>query len=385
MHRIAMFFKDLLQFLILLGILLMPFKWHLFSFHTDVINFLFFPIVRSVAGLLGIQLTLTDLSSDSTGLYIHAGIIFLIAIITSLYTATRMDDARRSKITGIIRTIASYYLALLLLKYGLDKFMKSQFYLPEPNILFTPLGKLDKDILFWSAMGSSYSYNVFMGIAEVIPALLLIIPRTRQIGALIATGVFLNIFAINLSFDISVKIFSFFLLLISFNLAIPIFKRLVNQKLEPIKKPNAFVKWRKPFHRQIVLSFLLVLIFTESLYPLTIAQNWNDDVADRPYLHGAYESVDKQSAIKRVFVHRDGYLVFQDQSDNFTDLKLDIDQVGRKFKVQDYDQHQTAIPYQWDNRSGHLTLHIAGQNLEFSSIDWKRLPLLKQQFHWTVD
>jgi len=38
----------------------------------------------------------------------------------------------------------------MLLNYGTDKLFLEQFYKPDANILFTPLGFLDSDILFWS-------------------------------------------------------------------------------------------------------------------------------------------------------------------------------------------------------------------------------------------
>lgn len=385
METTRSFLKDLFQNFLLLGILFFPFKWNLFGFHSEMINFLFFPLVRNLADALGIKLLLTDLSSDSKGLYLLMGILFLLAFISTFWIRYRSSESARRKFDAAVRTIISYFLALIILKYGLDKFMKTQFYLPEPNILYTPLGKLDKDILYWSTMGSSYTYNLFMGFAEIIPGLLLLIPRTRPLGALIAIGVLLNVLAINLSFDVSVKLFSFFLLMTAIFLAMPILRRILQTDGSLIRNSNDAPQNSYSPTIKIVLAVTLILIFAETLYPLFSTQTWNDDHAARPFLHGAYEAVDKNAEIKRIFVHRDGYLILQDQQENFTDLKLHIDQAKQTFQLQDYDLHQTTVPYSWNAGTGLLTLKIAGEDSEFRTTEWKELPLLKDQFHWTVD
>jgi hypothetical protein len=110
-----------------------------------------------------------------------------------------------------IRPIIRYYLALILFIYGFSKVFKAQFYLPEPNLLFTTLGNLDKDILFWSTIGSSRSYSIFLGIIEIIPAMLLLFRKTSFIGSLIATGVLLHVVAINLLFYFCENLFTFFI------------------------------------------------------------------------------------------------------------------------------------------------------------------------------
>ena len=50
--------------------------------------------------------------------------------------------------------------------YGVQKLLMQQFFTPEANTLYTPLGRLDKDILFWTTMGLSRGYNIFLGVVE---------------------------------------------------------------------------------------------------------------------------------------------------------------------------------------------------------------------------
>ena len=116
--------------------------------------------------------------------------------------------------------------SFFLFVYGFNKVFKIQFYIPEPNTLYTPLGQLSKDILFWSSMGSSHSYNLFMGLVEILPALFLLFRRTRMLGAVISFTVLLNVLMINFGFDISVKILSSFLLFLSLVILAPYAKKL---------------------------------------------------------------------------------------------------------------------------------------------------------------
>ncbi len=143
------------------------------------------------------------IASDSVGMYIHVFNCLVIAFVFAfLYATFNKRDVQYPKINYWFQVFISYYLALQLLKYGFDKVFKAQFYLPEPNTLFTPLANLTPDILYWSAMGTSRFYSVFMGLLEIIPAILLLFKPTRVIGAMIASLVLLNVVMINFGFAI---------------------------------------------------------------------------------------------------------------------------------------------------------------------------------------
>jgi hypothetical protein len=75
-------------------------------------------------------------------------------------------------------------------------------------------------------MAYSQGYQFFGGLAEVIGGLLLLFRRITTLGALICAGVLANIFALNVFYDVPVKIYSFLLLLMSFYLLYEDFRRL---------------------------------------------------------------------------------------------------------------------------------------------------------------
>ena len=375
--------------------------WNLFPFHSQINSFVFGSILKQIAFSINTEIVLFDFSSDSKGLYFLLSFLAILSVILTPFLLRFFSQNQLEKFKTYIVLIATYYFAVILMKYGFDKVFKAQFYLPEPNILYTPFGNLDKDILFWSTMGTSYSYNLFMGFMEIIPAILILFNRTRQIGLLISLGVLINVFAINLSFDISVKLLSGFLLLINFFLLIPTFKVVWNVLV--LKKQSGLIESTGLINSKstkiILKAILICILILESLFPYLNSGNFNDDFAKRPFLHGAYQvqeftkngkKLDCYSTpLKRIFIHRDGYLIFQNQQDEMTDYKLDINQIKNSFILTDYELNKTNMNYTYLKKDGLLMLSTKINKIEIiiktKTINWQKLPALQKQFHWTVD
>jgi hypothetical protein len=260
------------------------------------------------------------------------------------------------------------------MRYGANKLFKWQFYSPEPNILYTRFGKLDHDIRYWSTMGTSYSYSVFMGIAEIIPAILLLIPKTRLVGLLISVGVFTNVLAVNIGFDIEVKGLSSFLLLLSLIGLIPYRKRLAvifgNSNTDKIP-PLSFNVENTPFWKRFIQTLGIVFIFSETLYPYIQSNNWNDDLAPRPLLHGAYKSISHTSerpTYNYVFFHRKGYLILQDSAENNIDFNMQVFQKQHTIILTDYKQGQKRIRYQLTKKNTLTLFELTKKPLVFQKL-----------------
>lgn len=99
---------------------------------------------------------------------------------------------------------------------------------PNNSMLATPLGDLLPMRLSWMFMGYSTPYQVFSGAMEVLAGILLLFRRTATFGAVVATGVFINVMMMNLSYDIPVKIFSMRLVLMCFFLLAHEYKRILS-------------------------------------------------------------------------------------------------------------------------------------------------------------
>lgn len=378
---------------VLFGILFVPFSWNIFSFQSTITEFLFAFFVEIILKATDSHWVLMDFSSDSKSLYVLLCFLMIISLIPTIIVL-KLNETFRAKMIASIASIASIYLSFILFKYGFDKLFKTQFYLPEPNLLYTPLGNLDKDILFWSTMGSSYSYNIFMGCMEILPAILLLFQRTRILGAFIASGIMINVVAINFSFDISVKLFSSFLLLlalfISWKGIRQIFELFILKKnVKPAISSANFSQYKNYYW---IKSLVVLFVLAEALFPYLNSGYFNDDEDKRPFLHGAYEVLKDannhyEASIKKVFIHRDGYLIFQDKKDQMTDYKLSVDQNKQKMHLTDYNGKTIILSYSLKEKI--LILRDFDQDKSISikakMLDWRELPLLQGAFHWCVD
>lgn len=403
MKKFGVFAYHVLLFFTLLGVFFLPFSFRYLHVQSVVTKFLFEDLILFIAAHLeNVYVANPAVSSDSTTLYLLFGILFFAALIlVSAGSFLVFWKIHQSLIVKIIQLILTYYLAIILLKYGFDKIFKAQFYLPEPNTLYTPLGMLDKDILYWSTMGSSYSYNVFMGAMEVIPALMLLYHKTRTLGLFILLGVLINIVGVNFSFDISVKLFSSFLLLINLLLLVPSFKSLVQffvlnkATLLPSLAGKELISSNRI--RLFFKSIIIIFFFTESLLPYIQSGQYNDDNAPKNYLHGAYQiaaseidttqEVSENLGIKRIFIHRHNYLIFQYEDDEMEDFSLEINPSQKQFILTSYDGEIITLEYSYleDSKSLELRSKELGWTIYFKAVDWRELPLLQPLFHWTVD
>ena len=124
--------------------------------------------------------------------------------------------------------VLRFTLAAIMFLYGFDKVFPLQFHSITRLDLMQPLGDLNHYNLMWRFMAASKPYTIFSGSLEVLGGILLLVPRLANLGALICAAVLSNVFALNVAYNVNVKLFSFNLLLIALFLAAPEFPRLVN-------------------------------------------------------------------------------------------------------------------------------------------------------------
>lgn len=398
--------KQLVSFFLLLCIFFIPFPFNLVSFQLPVTDMIFGKLIAWLSSnIFGIQLVTTKVYSDSISMYLLVLILFILSIVLVLFMYFFKRSIRQwNTFYKIAYSICCYYLALQLLKYGFGKVFKEQFYLPEPNTLYTPIGQVSKDLLYWSTIGTSYSYNIFTGLIEVLAGALLFFNRTRLLGLLVSFLVLVQIIAVNFSFDISVKLYSLFLFLLNIYLLVPYFPKLyyffwLHQQLPEQSVQEKIVKWKYPFVNVFGKCLIMGLILLEVLYPFIKTNNYNDDLVERPYLHGAYEVEQvisgsdtipvTSSPVKRFFIHRNGYIIFQNQQDEMQDYKLTYDTMMHQLLLQDYQLRNTKLNYLYHQQDNILTLQYFKLGKEYQLVGkelaWKRLPVLRKDFHWISD
>jgi hypothetical protein len=94
--------------------------------------------------------------------------------------------------------------------------------------MLEPYGHFSLMAVLWSKIGSSTAYEIFTGCAELLAAILLMIPGLSTLGALIAIPVTFQIWMLNMTYDVPVKLFSLHLLAMSGLLILPDLRRLLS-------------------------------------------------------------------------------------------------------------------------------------------------------------
>src|SRR6185436_7201573 len=139
--------------------------------------------------------------------------LVVAAAVCVIWTALDRKRTNYERPAFWLRMIVRYYIATAALSYGIIKLFRLQMPFPSMSQLATPLGDLLPMRFSWLFIGYSAPYQFFSGTMETLAGLLLLYRRTVTAGLLAATGAFLNVLMINLSYDVPVKLYASHLLL----------------------------------------------------------------------------------------------------------------------------------------------------------------------------
>lgn len=301
----------------------------------------------------------------------------------------------------ILRTGARYFLIGVMLSYGLAKLFKTQFYVPEPNTLYTKLGDLPRDLLFWSTMGTSHAYSVVTGFIEVAVALLLMWRRTSLVGALLGLAVMGNVLLLDLCFDISVKVFAGLLCLLSLTVLAPELPRL--WRVLRGQAVGASALWAPDWGRRRGLyaglkGLVVFLLVFDALGPFVQAGIWNGDNSPRRPFHGAWEvetfvrngdtlppDLRETTRWRRVFVHRQGYWIVQGMDETMRDYPMELDTATRRLEYLDPLSGDFGV-FDYQAASGTWELwgleNADSVRVSLRELDWRGMAVLRGEFHW---
>ncbi len=154
-------------------------------------------------------------------------VLVIASATTAIWTIVRPRDSGRT--SDYLRVYLRYTLGAVLLTYGSMKL--SQFPPPFWSVLNKSFGEETPMGLLWTFIGASTGYTVCIGLLEALSGTLLLFRRTTLLGACLAFGLTLNIFLLNVFYDVPVKLFSLHLMLASLTLLAPDFGRLTGMFL----------------------------------------------------------------------------------------------------------------------------------------------------------
>lgn len=228
------------------------------------------------------QMLGTEVSLHSTGSgdrahdYLRMGMSILLSLVIALIWHLRRGPAIADRSARWLHVWARWWLALRILPYAFIKMQGQQFMALTPSELLLPLSEVTPMHLAWSFYGLSPAYQCLLGLAELVPAILILHRRTALPGLLIMGGVLSNVFALNLFFDIPVKLSSGHNLLATLLLLIPYRNRLLALFQSEIQIPNPQLrvvprKWSQPRWNKLtfIVGTLSVLGCAVSTYAQT--------------------------------------------------------------------------------------------------------------------
>lgn len=318
------------------------------------------------------DLTLPGGSGDTTFSYIQVFTQVVLAFCATIIWS--IADRKRSNYTilfSYLLVYIRYFLALTLLSYGFSKLFTNQFSSLSLFDLITPYGNSSPMGLMWNFMEYSDTYTIFAGLSEVIGGLFLLFRRTAVLGALVSFGVMLNVFVMNMSYDIPVKLFSAHLLFIALFLLIPHYKNIFNffiknQPTQPIVIAPYFHRKRQNIIGYIIKGIFLLYIGFTSINNQMSSQKLYGKKAPKPELYGIYE-------VKQFIVNKDTLAPLTTDSSRWKRLIIDkrnggiekmdeklvylqheLDSVSRKLKLIPYNADQYLFDYKFEANILHL-------------------------------
>jgi uncharacterized membrane protein YphA (DoxX/SURF4 family) len=160
--------------------------------------------------------------------YVTAFCLLMLAtaatVVWSLLDRSRENYAELHK---WFRLFVRFALAGQLIFYGISKVLPVQMSFPSLARLLQPVGTLSPMGVLWTHMGASPAYEIFTGCAELAGGLLLILPRTATLGALIGLAAMIQVFALNMTYDVPAKMLALHTMLLACFFLAPDVPRLV--------------------------------------------------------------------------------------------------------------------------------------------------------------
>lgn len=235
-------------------------------------------------------------SGDKTKDYVAFFIQLLFASIATIIWSI-LDRKRLSynKLFYWFIVLCRYYLAFTMFGYGFAKVFKLQMGALSLGQLVQPIGEQSPMGMAWNFVGFSDLYCRFSGWAEVVSGILLVFSRTAILGGIVSFVVLFHVMLLNFSFDIPVKIYSTFLVIISLCILSPYYKRIFgvffSSKFVNTQEQESVFKKVWQHRTALVFKYLVVIYVFGTSYYNNYAQSLEyGEKAPKPPLYGIYET-----------------------------------------------------------------------------------------------
>jgi len=345
-------------------------------------------------------------SGDRAFDWTFAFCVFAAALLaTAVWTILDRKRMNYIALNKWFRLFIRFSLGAVLVSYGLVKLVPLQMPYPFLTRLVEPYGDFSPMGALWYSIGASPAYEMFAGSAETLAGFLLFFPRTAMLGALIGLADAVNIFALNMNYDVPVKLFSFHLILLCLLLLAPDFPRLARslfsrEAVGPTRDPDSF---QKPCANRVAFwfeaAFGMALILANTYHAQTrwyrsgggaakspLYGIWN---VDRSVIDGKLHEplLSDRERWKRVIFDQPARMTLQRMDDTFVnyDVKIDTSSGSVLFTRRDDKDASSGLKFE-QAAPGQMTLQGKLDGHEFSAqlrlLDRDSFLLVNRRFHW---
>jgi len=334
-------------------------------------------------------------SGDKTWDWVLAFLVLVFSVFgTAIWSAL---DRKRLNYVALHKwcyVLIRFALGTQMLSYGMDKFIPLQMPFPPLTRLVEPYGNFSPMGVLWYSIGASPAYEIFVGAAEMFGGILLFFPRTALFGALVCLADVIEVFTLNMTYDVPVKLFSFHLILMSLLLLGPEMRRIAafffsNRAVAPSSRPALFQSARRNRVAFWVQSVYGVVMIAANAY--SVQQGWYKYGAGSPKspLYGIWNVQGQPGEWKRVIFDRPQAASFQKQDDTFTGFPVTIDQKAGTIAVaKGNDKNFGILKYQRVRPDAmKLDGSMEGKpvHLELKLVDRSKMMLVSRGFHWVQE
>ncbi len=328
----------------------------------------------------------------------------LLVIATAATVVWSLLDRSRENYAELhkwFRLFVRFALAGTMIAYGFVKVIPTQMAYPSLTRLLQPFGTLSPMGVLWTSMGSAPAYEIFTGCAQVAAGLLLIVPRTATLGALISLADMILVFMLNMTYDVPVKLFAFHLILLSCFLLAPDVPRFVRLALSTQAQLFRSVRANRiAFAAQMILGLWLVGLYCH--HSLGV---WSTRGGGRPLpaLYGIWEvrqmSIDEQprpplltdsTRWRRAIFDYPDRMAFQRTDESFAPYGASVNLPERTLALTKSDDKNWTASFTFQRPAGdQLILDGRMDNhqvhMELQLTDRNSFLLVSRGFHWTQE
>jgi uncharacterized membrane protein YphA (DoxX/SURF4 family) len=335
-------------------------------------------------------------------------LVFCLLVISAIGTCVWSTLDRRPSYTTLyhwFRVLVRFALAGQMLNYGFIKVFPMQMSFPPLVKLLERFGDFSPMGVLWSSIGASPAYERFVGGAELLAGILLVIPAASRLGALIAQIDVIEVFVLNMTYDVPVKLFSFHLVWMAAFLLIPERLRLIQFCLldcpvSPARSDRLFTP--RDANRIATVSQLAfgAFLFLSKLLMMSIMWYMTHGSASQSPLYGIWNvnemTIDGQThpplltdsaRYRRVVFDSPQLTTFQRMDDTFAHIPSSFDRKNSTLTLS-LPGSMTGKGQLTASRKDHNHLTLQGRlgsqaiHMELTLLDRNQFTLVNRGFHW---